>query len=138
MNHVITLLLFAGLATGALARQPAADDATGRVIVIKMVDKSTAQWRFEPETVTVHPGDTIQWVQEDVVPHNVEFKTVPDDANLGDAVMGPFVFAKGEVYELKIDERFTEGLYDYICTPHDPLGMKASFTVAPASVDVTN
>ncbi len=102
---------------------------TGRVVVVKMVDKSTAQWRFEPATVTVRPGDTIRWIQEDIVPHNVEFRDVPESASLGDATMGPYVIAKGDVYELEIDQRFVDGLYNYVCTPHEPLGMRASFTV---------
>lgn len=134
MQRIALFALLLGLSLTAFAQ----DRDDDRVIVIKMVDLSTAQWRFEPAEITVRQGDTIRWVQEDIVPHNVEFKETPESASLGDAVMGPFVFAKGEVYELVIDERFAPGLYVYVCTPHDALGMKAEFSVVPSTGQATN
>lgn len=104
-------------------------DAEPQTVVVRLIDKSSAEWRFEPSHITVNPGDTIRWVLEDMVPHNVEFKKTPDGANLGDAQMGPFLMTKGATYELVIDERFVVGPYDYVCTPHEAMGMKGSITV---------
>jgi plastocyanin len=133
MKRALQIILFLGLTSTAFGQA----NQEGRVITVKMIDQGNAQWRFEPANISVRPGDTVRWIQEDVVPHNVEFKDVPDDADLGDATMGAFVFAKGDVYELLIDGRFAEGLYKYVCTPHAPLGMRAEMTVLGAGSEVT-
>jgi plastocyanin len=128
----LALMLSLGATTllPGFAPQEAETEPSGRLIIVKMVDKSTAQWRFEPETVTVTPGDTVRWVQEDDVPHNVEFREVPDDSELGDATMGPFLLNKGDTYDLVIDRRFTLGMYDYVCTAHWALGQTGVLVVA--------
>ncbi len=117
------------------AQAPAEQDP--ETVIVQMVDKSNAEWRFEPAQVTVHPGDTLRFVQADVVPHNVEFKKTPDKANLGEARMGRFLTTKGETYDLVIDSRFSPGTYKYVCTPHIAMGMKASFTVEAAIKNVS-
>jgi len=105
-----------------------------RVVEIHMVDKGSAQWRFEPASVQVRTGDVIRFVQDDIAPHNVQFKDVPSGAKLGPmVVMGPFLILKGSTYEIEVDERFAPGLYKYACTPHEPLGMKAEIEVLPAA-----
>lgn len=119
---IAATVLFASTAFAQTNTEP-------QTVVVRLVDKSSAEWRFEPSHVTVRPGDTIQWVLEDMVPHNVEFKKTPDGADLGDAKMGPFLMSKGQTYELVIDERFTVGAYNYVCTPHEAMGMKGSITV---------
>lgn len=100
-----------------------------QMVVVKMVDKSSAQWRFEPAEVTVKPGDTVRFVLEDAVPHNVEFKKVPKGTKLGEARMGPFLMTKGETYDIVIDGRFAAGIHEYVCTPHEPMGMKGTIKV---------
>lgn len=104
--------------------------APGKLVVIRMIDKSTAEWRFEPEEVTVSPGDTVRWVQDDIVPHNVEFKETPKGAKLGEAMLGPFLLTRGDAYELVIDDRFAAGSYPYVCTAHFALGQKGVLTVS--------
>ena len=109
-----------------------------RTVIVKMVDQSTAQWRFEPEEVTVKRGDIIRFVLEDVVPHNVEFKDVPKGTKLGDARMGPFLMTKGQTYDVIIDGRFAEGTHEYVCTPHAAMGMKGTIVVAPGPVPTSS
>lgn len=120
---------------GALAGGPgqAGDTngpATDTVHEIRMIDTGGSTWRFEPAKIEVHRGDVVRFIQDDVVPHNVEFKDTPAGAELGSAVMGPFLLEKGATYEVRIDERFAPGTYDYVCTPHAPLGMVATLEVA--------
>ena len=110
---------------------PDVGDDPPRVITVQMVDKGSTQWRFEPSEIQVRLGDVVRFVQADVAPHNVQFKDVPADAQLGAAIMGPFMIQKGDVYEVEIDERFVPGLYKYVCTPHEPLGMVAQIEVVP-------
>ena len=49
--------------------------------------------------------------------------------DLGAARMGPFLLAKGQTYEVMIDARFSVGTHDYVCTPHEMMGMKGTITV---------
>ena len=110
---------------------PDVGDDAPRVITVQMVDKGSTQWRFEPSEIQVRPGDVVRFVQTDIASHNVQFKAVPSGAKLGVVVMGPFMIQKGDVYEVEIDERFAPGLYKYVCTPHEPLGMVAQIEVVP-------
>lgn len=100
-----------------------------QTVIVKMVDKSAGQWRFEPSEVDVRQGDTVRFVLDDVVPHNVEFKKVPQGTKLGDARVGPFLLKKGQTYDVVIDDRFAKGVHEYVCTPHEPMGMKGTITV---------
>ena len=123
-------MLFLFFTISWVATQPAqAQKADGKVVVIKMVDKSVNEWRFEPADVSVTLGDTLRWIQEDVAPHNVQFTGSPEGAKITEYLIGPFLIAKGSTYELVIDEKFLPGTYLYVCTPHAPMGMKAQFEV---------
>ncbi len=101
-----------------------------KLVVVKMVDVSATEFRFEPAAVTVSPGDTLRFVQTTATPHNVDFRATPEGAVLGPAKMGPFLTAVGQQYDLVIDARFPAGTYQFVCTPHEMMGMKGSFTVA--------
>lgn len=106
-----------------------AQDAVRDVVTVSMEDRGGGRWRFEPSKIVVTRGTIVQFVQNDVVPHNVEFKNVPKGTELGDAKMGPFIMAEGESYDVLIDDRFANGDHEYICTPHAPMGMKGVIRV---------
>jgi manganese oxidase len=129
------------VATGAGA---ASEAASGRVLEVRMVEVGGAM-RFEPENLEVRRGDVVRFVQEGAMPHNVQFvrNTAPRGAEIGDSWMGPFLSKKGEVYEVEIDERFLDGTWEYVCTPHIAMGMKGTLTVegglpAAAPVEVAD
>ncbi len=102
---------------------------TPQTIVVKMVDVSATEYRFEPAEIMVSPGDTIRFEQTGQMPHNVEFKDVPEGSDLGTAAMGPFLTTLGQTYDLVVDTRFVEGTYDFVCTPHQTMGMTGTITV---------
>lgn len=130
---VMCILFLAGMLCTSSTSLAQSGDESGTVVV-KMVDRGGGQWRFAPANISVQKGDVVRFVQADIVPHNVEFKDTPKGTKLGDAAMGPFLMAKGETYEVEIDHRFAEGLHEYVCTPHVPMGMKGTITVErPAS-----
>ena len=110
----------------AKAQKP--DDGP-QVVTVRMVDKSATDYVFEPADITVAPGTVIQFVLTGTIPHNVEFKDVPDGTDLGDAKLGPFLLTKGDAYEITIDDRFALGKHKYVCTPHEMMGMKGTITV---------
>lgn len=127
MSASTLALAFVALPTGVAAQTDVATEED--VVVVKMVDKSATEFAFEPATVTVSPGQTIRFVQEGMQPHNVEFRDPPSGASLDDVLMGPFLIRKGQTYELTVDDRFTEGSYPYVCTPHEAMGMKGTIVV---------
>ena len=106
-------------------------DATrgGEVIIVKMVDVSNTEYQFEPSEITVQPGDTVRFVQTGAMPHNVDFRVMPEGTDLGDAKMGPFLTTPDETYDVVIDGRFAAGEHGFVCTPHEFMGMKGTLTV---------
>ena len=128
-----TLLFAAWTSPGAQAPSAPTASGSGHVIEVGMKDKGGGQWRFEPAAIQALPGDTVRFIQTDVVPHNVEFKKTPAGAKLGAAKMGPFLLTKGDTYDLVIDARFPVGPYAFSCTPHEAMGMKGTLDVGPGT-----
>ncbi len=115
---LLALIPFAG-------RRPAS-----KVVMVKMVDVSATAFKFDPETVTAAPGDTVRFTQTSKTPHNVELKAVPAGVDAGGAKMGPFLTTENATYDLVLDAKFAPGTYQFACTPHEMLGMKGTLNVA--------
>jgi plastocyanin len=75
----------------------------------KTVQVSIHLYKFSPATVTVHPGDTVEWKNDDIVDHTVTAtgagKPAFDSGNL----------KQGQIFRYVAK---TNGTYDYICTIH--------------------
>ena len=121
------------LVAGAAPPEGERGETESEVVVVEMVDVSPTQFVFEPSEIEVAPGDRVRFVQKGQMPHNVEFKNTPDGADLGDARMGPFLTTKDQTYEIVVDGRFRAGTYEFVCTPHEALGMTGTLTVAGAA-----
>lgn len=108
--------------------------AASRVVEVRMLDRAGI-YRFEPSVVTVRRGDVVRFVLVGTVPHNVTFVrgASPAGADLGSRWIGPYLMAAGDAYELPIDDRFADGTYDYVCSPHAPLGMTGRLVVQGAT-----
>jgi len=122
------LAVWAAMILGA-SQAEAQTAAEAGVVVVRMIEKSATSYAFEPSTITVAPGQTIRFVQGGMVPHNVEFRDAPSGARIDDLKMGPFLIQAGDAYEVLIDERFSGGSYDYVCTPHEAMGMRGAIVV---------
>jgi plastocyanin len=135
----LTISLLLVSLTHAIAQDETAE--ANRTVVVNMVD-----FGFDPTEITVLPGDTVRFVQTTASPHNVEFRTVPEGAELAEnpvppaegpsgtlssppPKMGRYLTQVGETYEFLIDEHFAAGTYDYVCTPHETLGMTGTIVV---------
>lgn len=130
--HVSGLLAILCLMSAPLRAQTA---STGprHVVVVKLVMRSgSVPFAFEPASATVQRGDTLRFVEDAGVMHNVHFKSHPDGARLGAAATGPYLTNKGQTYNLVIDGRFTDGKYEFVCDPHEMLGMHGVLTVETA------
>jgi halocyanin-like protein len=98
-------------------------DARGRdaVTVEVGVQGDSGYYKFGPAAVAVTPGTTVTWRwtgrggTHDVVSRNGLFDS------------GALVGKEGHTFSHTFD---SPGIYYYLCTPHEPLGMKGAIFVA--------
>ncbi len=115
-------------ASAAAPAQPTLGDAvtpTGTVHEVKMVADPKTGGRFDPNTLTVKPGDVIKFTLVSGA-HNVHF---PAEKNAG--VKTPnasdILQLPGQTYEVLVGAK--PGTYAFQCDPHAALGMTGSLTV---------
>jgi plastocyanin len=78
--------------------------------------------QFDPKDVTVKAGETITFVNNESVPHDVHKSSGPGP----DFASGPSGgMQEGDTFELTLDEA---GSYEYVCDVHAP-GMSGTITV---------
>ena len=75
---------------------------------------------FQPQNVTIHPGDSVIFGNNKIPPHNVIFK---DHAELSHPDLA---FNTGDSWEETFE---TAGTYDFYCEPHAGAGMVAKVIV---------
>lgn len=126
-----TCILLACTVSAATGQRPGT--ATARTVIVRMIDQGLYGMAYNPTRVTVHRGDTVRFVQAGNLPHNVEFKSVPEQTDLGALRIGPNLKTQGETYSIVIDQRFAAGKHVYVCTAHEVLGMAGVIYVAEES-----
>lgn len=91
------------LATGCSSDGGSGSTASGETVRVHVKDMS-----FEPPVVTIQPGDSVEWVWEASLPHDV---ASDDDSGIE--------FASELQTEGSYTQTFdTPGEYGYHCTPH--------------------
>ena len=117
------VLMLACLALGlGLAACGGDDDDSGGSSSGGGAQVSLKNIQFNPKDITVKPGETITFTNDESIPHDVH-KTSgpgPDFSSGGDGGM-----QQGDTFELKLDK---PGKYDYVCHVHAP-GMAGTITV---------
>jgi plastocyanin len=96
---------------GQAAEEQPAPAAEGGSAEVSMKDI-----KFSPEEVTVKAGDTVSWVNDDGVGHDV----TGDDFKSGE----PGAMQNGDTFEHTFD---AAGTFEYVCTVHP--GMKGTVKV---------
>jgi plastocyanin len=127
-----TALLFSAvMILSTVPIQSAAAQTAPRTVVVKLVQRNGAMpFAFEPSTVQLRHGDTLEFVNAADVIHNVRFVHVAPGAKLGGAAVAPYMMKLGDSYTLVIDARFTDGSYAFVCDPHQMIGMKGNMVVS--------
>jgi len=97
----------------------AVSPASAETYTVKM-GADNGMLAFSPATVTIHPGDTVKWVNNKLPPHNIVF---PGDAGKSHKAM---MYTPGESYEITFDQA---GTYSYVCQPHQGAGMAGKVVV---------
>ena len=124
----LLLLTLCGCGLGGPAHRPPSADAAAAVTM--------GFESFSPATVTVRPGDTVEWQNTSLITH-----TVTDDPKLAtkaaDASLPPDVppfnsgdIPAGQVYLHSFSE---PGTYRYFCTHHEAGGMLGTVIVKAGS-----
>ena len=111
---------------------------TGQTHTVRMVgDGST--YKFDPANITIKRGDAVKWVMVSGGPHNVAFQDgqIPAGAsaqlsanmpNQQAPLSSPMLMQPNEEYTVSF-AGVPAGTYNYICTPHQAMGMKGTVTV---------
>ena len=138
MSHLKTLMtvsLAALLVFSAGANGQKASPTGSHLLVVKLVEKGGAMpYAFEPAITVAQLGDTVRFIEAAGVMHNVHFTKQASGAKLGGAATGPYLTTKGQTYDLVIDARFAEGRYEFVCEPHEAIGMKGTLVVKSCQV----
>lgn len=100
-----------------------------RVQVI--TDLESGRMYFEPREIRIAPGDTVTWVNQAEVAHNMV--TYPDGYPKGAAAFqSPALTEAGEKWSYRFE---VAGTYEYHCVPHVIMDMEGSVIVGQASGD---
>ena len=109
---------------------PAQSGKTGATVAI------TDSFRFDPDTVTIHAGEAVEWKNRSHFRH-----TVTDDPKMAgqaeDAALpaGAEAFSSQEIPPGGSYRRMLSvpGTYRYFCMPHEGIGMLGKIIVLPAT-----
>jgi plastocyanin len=116
------------VASFALSASPAAAET----FPVKM-GSDTGELKFVPDTITIKPGDTVEWQMNKVPPHNVVFEEskIPnaDKALAKKLSHEKLAFAPGETFKTTFSSDIPAGVYPYYCQPHRGAGMAGKVIV---------
>ncbi|HEU5402378.1 MAG TPA: cupredoxin family copper-binding protein [Terriglobales bacterium] len=93
----------------AVALLALASTAKPSTLPTKTVQVSIHLYKFTPATVTVHPGDTVEWKNDDTVDHTATA------TGAGTPAFDSGNLKQGQIFKYVAK---TKGTYDYICTIH--------------------
>jgi len=102
----VALIAATGCRSDASARQPANPESAAPKVVAVVI----REFKFEPETLTVNEGDTVEWRNDDAVPH-----TATADGEVENPVFDSGNIQTGAAWRYIAQKK---GTYNYICTLH--------------------
>ncbi len=88
---------------------------------------------FEPKKLTIKPGDTVEWVNNKVPPHNVVFDAAKNPEKSADLAKSlshkQLMMTPGQEAKTTFPEDAPAGDYSFYCEPHRGAGMIGKITV---------
>lgn len=94
-------------------------------------DKGLLQ--FQPSKITIKPGDTVEWVNNKLAPHNVVFdaaKIPTQSAELAKSLsQTKLLLNPGQTVSTTFPADAPAGEYSFYCTPHRGAGMAGKVIV---------
>ena len=118
-KDVAPLLLVTVLLTGTLDRQAEFQENETTITV------DSTNFRFTPASVTISEGETVRFLWNgELLPHNaVETNGLFDSGEPSRNVDYSFIFEVG-----------SNGTYEYVCEPHEDMGMVGTIVVEPVNI----
>merc|ERR1719160_1801786 len=115
--------VFAGLLSVGLMASPMVANAAD----VKL-GSDGGQLVFVPDEVTIKAGDSVTWIGNKGMPHNVVFdeEEVPEGVNTPSLNHEDMINGEGDKVTTKFDK---PGTYPYYCEPHRGAGMNATVVV---------
>jgi plastocyanin len=93
----------------------------------------SGQLKYDPATLSIKPGDTVEFVMNKLAPHNVVFDPsgVPSGAkSLASSLSASkLLFSPGQSYNVTFPKDAPKGEYNYYCQPHRGAGMNGKIIV---------
>lgn len=109
-----------------------ASPAAAETYTVKM-GADNGMLAFDPAKVTIKPGDTVEWVNNKVPPHNVVFDAAANPAKSADLAKSlshkQLVMKPGEKVSATFPADAAPGEYTYYCEPHRGAGMMGKIIV---------
>jgi plastocyanin len=88
---------------------------------------------FEPKKLTIKPGDTVEWVNNKVPPHNVVFDAAKNPSKSKDLAVSlshkKMLMSPGQKETTTFPADAPAGDYTFYCEPHRGAGMVGTITV---------
>ena len=88
---------------------------------------------FEPKKLTIKPGDTVEWVNNKVPPHNVVFDSAKNPTKSADLAKSlshkKLLMSPGQKEITTFAADTPAGDYTFYCEPHRGAGMVGTITV---------
>jgi plastocyanin len=88
---------------------------------------------FEPAKLTIKPGDTVEWVNNKVPPHNVVFDAAKNPAKSADLAKSlshkQLLMSPGQTQTTTFPADAPAGEYTFYCEPHRGAGMVGKIIV---------
>ena len=111
------------IASSFLSNAAPAEAATYKV----KMGSDSFQLAFEPRKLKAAPGDTIEFINNKMAPHNIVFKDEPFKSLAMKS--NKLLYQAGENYAITIPSDTPAGKYTFYCTPHQGAGMKGKLVV---------
>ncbi|OLP19751.1 plastocyanin [Leptolyngbya sp. 'hensonii'] len=129
-HHVRSSLLVGLLAVVSFLMLTAPSNAA--TYTVKM-GADNGMLAFEPPILNIKKGDTVQWLNNKLPPHNIIFddKKAPADAAqfLSSLSHAKLMMNSGETTEVTFAADMPAGEYNYFCAPHRGAGMVGKIVV---------
>lgn len=85
---------------------------------------------FDPASLTIAPGDTVHWINNNVPPHNVVFDATKMYQGLADQFSHRQLMVQiGQEVQTTFPDDLAPGNYPYYCVPHRGAGMVGTIIV---------
>ena len=126
MNKVVIVLfcVMVFVTTSPMTFAEVQEEQEGEVVIVSV---DSTNLRFSPETITLSEGDTVRFLWNgELLAHNaVEENGLFDSGDPSRNVDYSYTFSIGE-----------NGTYEYVCEPHEDLGMIGTIVVEPKPIIV--